>query len=229
MGDITTGRRPAMTHTILYARTSTIDQTIDHQKTQAEAAGFTISEVVEDAGISGVNTLFAHRPGGKLVLAKLRAGDTLVVRWIDRLGRNYHDVTETIRTLLGRGVIIRTIINSMTFDGSTTDPMQKAVRDALIGFMAAMAEAQAEATKIAQRAGIEHAKAKVGGEHGKYLGRKPSFTRDQLLMVRDMVDQGQGDSAIAKATKLTRPTVYRLRSDPAQAEATLAAWEARAR
>ena len=32
------------------------------------------------------------------------------------------------------------------------------VRDALIAFMAATAEAQAEATKAAQRAGIEHAK-----------------------------------------------------------------------
>jgi hypothetical protein len=26
----------------------------------------------------------------------LREGDTLVVRWIDRLGRNYQDVTDTI-------------------------------------------------------------------------------------------------------------------------------------
>jgi putative DNA-invertase from lambdoid prophage Rac len=32
--------------------------------------------------------------------------------------------------------------------------MQQAVRDALIGFMAATSQAQAEATKAAQRAGI---------------------------------------------------------------------------
>ena len=44
----------------------------------------------------------------------------------------------------------------MTFDGSTTDPMQCAVQDALIAFMAATAQAQAEATKSAQRAGIDH-------------------------------------------------------------------------
>jgi len=35
--------------------------------------------------------------------------------------------------------------------------MQQAVRDALIAFMAATLQAQAEATKAAQRAGIEHA------------------------------------------------------------------------
>ncbi len=40
-----------------------------------------------------------------------------------------------------RGVIIKTIINGFTFDGSTKDPIQKAVRDSLIAFMAATAQA----------------------------------------------------------------------------------------
>jgi hypothetical protein len=35
--------------------------------------------------------------------------------------------------------IIKTVINGMTFDGSTTDSMQQAVRDALIAVMAATA------------------------------------------------------------------------------------------
>ena len=52
-----------------------------------------------------------------------------------------------------RGVVIRTVINGFTFDAATKDPMQQAVRDALIAFMAAMSQAQAEATKAAQRAG----------------------------------------------------------------------------
>jgi DNA invertase Pin-like site-specific DNA recombinase len=47
-----------------------------------------------------------------------------------------------------------------------------AVRDALIGFMAAMAQAQAEATKAAQRAGIDHARAAAD----RHRGRKPSYT-----------------------------------------------------
>jgi DNA invertase Pin-like site-specific DNA recombinase len=79
----------------------------------------------------------------------LRDGDTLVVCWVDRLGRNYDDISETIREFMRRGVVIRTIINSMTFDGATKDPVQKAVRDALIAFMATTAQAQAEATKVA--------------------------------------------------------------------------------
>ena len=42
----------------------------------------------------------------------------------------------------------------MTFDKATTDPIQNAVRDALIAFVAATA--QAEASKEAQRPGIAH-------------------------------------------------------------------------
>jgi len=52
-----------------------------------------------------------------------RAGDTLVVRWVDRLGRNYADFTDVIREFIRRGVIIRTVINGMVFDGTTKDPM----------------------------------------------------------------------------------------------------------
>jgi hypothetical protein len=66
-------------------------------------------------------------------------GDVLVVRWVDRLGRNYDDVCATIRAFMERGVIIRMVINGLTFDGATTDPIAKAVRDALIGSMAATA------------------------------------------------------------------------------------------
>jgi DNA invertase Pin-like site-specific DNA recombinase len=210
--------------TILYGRTSTIEQTSEHQLSQARAAGFKIDRAVFDNGVSGVSTLLVERPEGKRLFDMLRAGDTLVVRWIDRLGRNYEDVTENIRRFMAMGVIIRTVINNMTFDGATNDPMQKAVRDALIAFMSAMAQSQAEVSKAAQQAGIEHAKAhgsKSGGV--AFMGRKPSYTREQLTMVETMLSAA-GISAIAKATGLTRQTIYRIKDDPAAAEAALTAW-----
>ncbi len=205
---------------ILYARVSTAEQTIQHQAAQARAAGFVIDDVVADHGVSGVSTMLAERPEGRRLFDLLRRGDTLVVRWVDRLGRNYSDVCDVIREFMRRGVVIRTVINNMTFDGATTDPMQQAVRDALIAFMAATAQAQAEATKAAQRAGIEHAK--INGERA-YLGRKPTYNRDQLARVRDMLGQ-QGVATIARQTGLSRQTVYRIEADPAGAEAALVTW-----
>jgi DNA invertase Pin-like site-specific DNA recombinase len=207
--------------TFLYARVSTAEQSIAHQQTQAEQAGYSFDEVIADHGVSGVAVLMKDRPHGRRLFDMLRAGDTLVVRWVDRLGRNYADVTDTIREFIRRGVVIKTIINGMTFDGSTRDPMQMAVRDALIAFMAATAQAQAEATKEAQRAGIADAKANEGGA---YKGRKPSFTRAQMETVVELNGKGVSPSEIARSAGVSRQTVYRIKDDPAAAERSLLAW-----
>jgi DNA invertase Pin-like site-specific DNA recombinase len=208
--------------TILYARVSTAEQTIEHQLAHAQSAGFIIDEVVSDNGVSGLSTRLVERPEGRRLFDKLRAGDVLVVRWVDRLGRNYEDVCDVIREFMRRGVVVRTAINNFTFDGATKDPMQQAVRDALIGFMAATAQAQAEATKAAQRAGIEHAKR---NDDRAYLGRKPSYTREQFELVLEMLGrQALGVAQIARDTTLTRQTIYRIKDNPAGSEAALTAW-----
>jgi putative DNA-invertase from lambdoid prophage Rac len=96
------------------------------------------------------------------------------------------------------------------------------VRDALIAFMAATAQAQAEASKAAQEAAIAHAK-----EHDEraYLGRKPSYTRQQYNHARALLSQESvGVTRVSKETGLSRQTVYRIQDDPAGAEAALAVW-----
>ena len=209
-----------MSTTILYARVSTTEQNLDHQRVQAEAAGFVIDEVVADYGVSGVSTTLRERSEGKRLFDKLRSGDVLVVRWIDRLGRNYADVTDTIRHFMRRGIVIKTVINRMTFDGATTDPMQEAVRDALIAFMAATAQAQAEATKEAQMAGISAAK----DNPVKYRGKKPSYDRLVLETVIRMLDAGDGASAIARQVGLSRQAVLRIKGDRQAAYEALERW-----
>src|SRR5690242_13383896 len=200
--------KPKTARTILYCRVSTADQTLDHQITQARSAGFFLDDVIADHGTSGIGTKLRERLQGRRLFDLLRSGDTLVVRWVDRLGRNYRDVTDTIREFMGRGVVIRTVINSMVFDGSTKQPMEQAVRDALIAFMAATAEAQSEATKEAQRAGILHAQANDDGT--KFRGRKPTFTMESFAAVQQLLAQGLGVAEIAKITGLRRQTIYRI-------------------
>ena len=178
--------------------------------------------MIADEGVSGLSVPLAERPQGKRLFDMLRSGDVLVVRWVDRLGRNYADVCDNIREFMRRGVVVKTVINAMVFDGATKDPMQQAVRDALIGFMAALSQAQAEATKEAQKAGIAHAKA---NEEDAYRGRKPSFTAQQLETVRDLLAKGTLVGKIATATDLSRQTVYRIKIDPAWADETLERWK----
>jgi putative DNA-invertase from lambdoid prophage Rac len=90
-----------------------------------------------------------------------------------------------------RGVIIKTVINGMTFDGSTTGPMQQA--PALIAFTAATAPAQAQATKSTQRTGIDHMRR---AQLSAYLGGKPSYDRatfDRIMLALACV-QSSGSS-----------------------------------
>ena len=208
--------------TILYARVSTAEQTLAHQRKQAEAAGFRFDTVVSDDGVSGYSVVLVDRPEGRRLFDILRRGDTLVVRWLNRLGRNYDDITANMRTFMAMGVIVRTVIGNMEFDGATSDPVKKAIRDATIAFLASSAQAEHEAMKDAQRAGIDHARET---DSDSYRGRKPEFTRSQFETVRDMLGKGETAAAVVKATGLSRQSVYRLRDDPVRAERILATWE----
>jgi DNA invertase Pin-like site-specific DNA recombinase len=210
-----------MSKTVLYVRTSTSEQTIEHQLSQAKQAGFTFDDVIEDEGVSGVSTPLAERKNGKRLFDLLRDGDTLVVRWVDRLGRNYDDIQKNIRLFLDRGVTIRTVINSMTFDAKPTDAMAKAIRDAMLSFMSAMAEAQALAMKEAQSAGIAHAKAT---KPDSYKGRKPSYTAAQVSLIIQRFKEGDGVNKIARDVGLSKFSVSRITRDPDKALESLSRW-----
>ena len=210
-----------MSKTVLYVRTSTSEQTIEHQLSQAKQAGFTFDDVIEDEGVSGVSTPLAERPNGKRLFDLLRDGDTLVVRWVDRLGRNYDDIQKNIRLFLDRGVTIRTVINSMTFDAKPPDAMAKAIRDAMLSFMSAMAEAQALAMKEAQSAGIAHAKAT---KPDSYKGRKPSYTAAQVSLIMQKFKEGDGVNKIARDVGLSKFSVSRITRDPDKALKSLSRW-----
>jgi putative DNA-invertase from lambdoid prophage Rac len=97
------------------------------------------------------------------------------------------------------------VINNFTFDGLQTDPIQKSIRDALLAFMSAIGQAQTEATKLAHQAGITRAQA----TERLYLGRKRSYSREQLARVLDLLATGS-DIAIAKQVGLDRLAVRRI-------------------
>ena len=214
-----------MTRTVLYARVSTTDQTIEHQQAQAEAAGFVLDEVIEDHGVSGVQTSLAERDNGKRLFDMLRDGDILVVRWVDRLGRNYDDIQKNIRLFLDRGVTIKTVINMMTFDAQPQDAMSKAIRDAMLSFMSAMAEAQAIGMKEAQTAGIAHAKANDNGpKPTKYRGRKPSYNWQQWYDVLAFREVGFGVNEVARRVGLNKFLVSRISNNQVKTFEALGMW-----
>ncbi|MFG6517833.1 hypothetical protein ACGYLX_10265 [Sulfitobacter sp. 1A13496] len=122
-----------------------------------------------------------------------------------------------------KGVIIRTVINNFTFDDATSSLVQKAFGDVLIAFVAATAQAQAEATKETQEAGIPPAKE----DKTKYRGKKPIFDYATLEKVQRLLEMGSKSiSSISRACSLSRQTVLRIRDDPGRAQKALNRWSA---
>tara|TARA_R110002096_G_scaffold188882_1_gene368913 strand:- start:2671 stop:3234 length:564 start_codon:yes stop_codon:yes gene_type:complete len=96
-----------------YARVSTDDQTLDLQRDALTAAG--CERIYEDKA-GGAK---ADRPGLKEALGQLRAGDTLVVWRLDRLGRSLKDLIVRAEELHEQGVGLRSLQESIDTDSSS--------------------------------------------------------------------------------------------------------------
>ena len=91
-----------MSQRLAYYRISTNGQSIEAQR--AELGG-NFDREFQDVGVSGA-VLARQRPGMAELLNYARAGDTVYVYAVDRLGRDSIDVQTTVRTLLDKGVLL---------------------------------------------------------------------------------------------------------------------------
>lgn len=78
-----------------YVRVSTKEQNEDRQMIAMRNFGIADNHITLDKQ-SGKDF---ERPGYRRLLQKLKAGDTLVIKSIDRLGRNYDEILEQWRLL----------------------------------------------------------------------------------------------------------------------------------
>lgn len=149
-----------MSKSVYYGRISTTDgQTSATQYAAAKDLGIGAKDTHVDEGVSGWHVPPSERPEWSKVENKLRRGDVLYVRWLDRISRNYEELHATMRRLMEEGVRVVCTLNGMAFDGAATDAIQKATRDAILAFMAAQGEADYLNRREMQRQGIEKAKA----------------------------------------------------------------------
>ena len=124
-----------MTATLGYARVSTNGQDLDAQLAALTAVGVEIDRVFTDKLSGSAKTA---RPGLAAMLDYARAGDTVVVTAIDRLGRSVAEVTRTITELGERGILLRALREGI----DTSTPTGRAVA----AIMATLAELSAAAT-----------------------------------------------------------------------------------
>jgi DNA invertase Pin-like site-specific DNA recombinase len=59
-----------------------------------------------------------NRPELQKLFEFIQSGDTLICKSIDRLARNTKDLLEVVDSLIGKGVIVKFLDNSMSFDNT---------------------------------------------------------------------------------------------------------------
>ena len=176
-----------------YARVSTSQQSLDVQLKALKEAGVRENRIFSDKA-TGSNL---NRSGLELLRLKVEEGDTILIKKLDRLGRNTEDMITLIKEFDAMGVSIRFLDDGISTEGT----MGKMV----VTILSAVADAERQRILERTNEGRLEAKAK-----GVRFGRKPSVDRKA---VRSLHAQGVGATEIANRLKIGRSTVYKVLTD----------------
>lgn len=194
-----------------YARVSTTDQNLDRQIEALEQAG---AEKIFQEKMSGKS--MTERLELQKALQFLREKDTLIVESLDRLGRNYDDIVQTVQNLDQKEVGL-IVLNLPILNQEMGDPnLQKLIRNMIVQLLSWTAQNEREEIKRKQRQGIEIAKRK-----GHYKGRPVKYSaeaknpRDRMIyhVIVNKLKQEEPIKKIAEETGVTRDTVYRIKNE----------------
>lgn len=139
------------------------------------------------------------RAGLSAALDYMRAGDTLIVWKLDRLGRSALQVLQVANDLHERGIGIRILTGKLA---GTYQPTGEG--KFFFTMMAAFAELERDMIHERTMAGLRAAKAQ-----GRIGGRPPAMDDDMAAVAQARRDRGESPTKIAKALGVSRASVYR--------------------
>jgi len=109
-----------------------------------------------------------ERPGYRRLLCKLKAGDTLAIKSIDRLGRNYDEILEQWRLLTKEKQVAIVVLDMPLLDTRQgRDLTGVLIADIVLQLLSYVAQTEREFNHQRQAEGIAAAKAR-----GVHFGRK---------------------------------------------------------
>lgn len=179
-----------------YARVSTHDQHLGLQEDALRQAG------CEKIVVDQVSGTVAERPGLKQVQELLRAGDTLIVWRLDRLGRSLKDLIEWVNRLEHSGVGLRSLQEAI----DTTSPSGKLT----FHLFGALAEFERNLIRERTQAGLAAARAR-----GRQGGRPKALDADKRQVAVELYRAKKLPvKKICEMMGISKPTLYAyLRSD----------------
>lgn len=186
-----------------YVRVSSKDQNISRQMDAMIQQGLAEQCIYIDK-ISGANF---DRPSYKMLTKKLKKGDVLVIKSIDRLGRNYDDIREQWRFLIKKkGVDIVVIDMPLLNTNVHKDLVGTFIADVVLQLLSFVAENERAEIKRRQAEGIAAAKAR-----GVKFGRPPKKRKEHLYeILKDRYLEGKITSTeAAKKLKVHQTTFSR--------------------
>ena len=153
-----------MTKMYGYIRVSTKEQNEERQIIAMREFGIEKSCMVIDKQ-SGKDF---NRPGYQRLMKKLKPEDTLVIKSIDRLGRNYEEILEQWRYITKEKQAHIVVLDMPLLDTRNgRDLMGTLISDIVLQLLSYVAQTEREFIKQRQREGIEAARA-----NGVHLGRR---------------------------------------------------------
>ncbi len=186
-----------------YARVSTSQQNEDRQIVELKPLVTTESHLMIEKQ-SGKDF---NRPIYKSLKNIMRAGDTLIVKSLDRLGRNYEQMKEEWKDLSDRGIRIK-VLDTPMLDTSKYDDelMGKFVSDVILNVLSFVAENEKKSIKQRQAEGISVAK-----EKGVKFGRPAKKYPDNFAEVYKEWKEGRITAVQAmNKTNLKKSTFYNM-------------------
>lgn len=152
-----------MSKTYGYARVSSKDQHEDRQILALNSFG------VDQIFVDQQSGNHFDRPQYKKILRKLKHSDVLVVKSIDRLGRNYAEILEQWRVITkDKGAAIVVLDTPLLDTRQRQDIIGTLIADLVLQIMSAFAQIERDFIRQRQAEGIAAAKAR-----GVKFGRQP--------------------------------------------------------
>lgn len=187
-----------------YVRVSSKDQNVDRQINEVLPLVSTESHIIVEHA-TGKNF---DRPKYKALKNIMDKNDTLIIKSLDRLGRNYTQIKEEWYDLQKKGVYIK-ILDMPLLDTSkyiNDNLMATFLNNIVLEVLSYVAENERKNIKQRQREGIEIAKSK-----GKHLGRPKAKFPDNWESIYYDYKNGKIKAVDAiKLTNLKKTTFYKL-------------------
>ena len=140
-----------------YVRVSTRNQNEDRQMIAMREYGVPEEHIIVEK-CSGKDF---NRPAYKKMLKKLSPGDTLVIKSLDRLGRNYEEIQEQWRLLRKQRCVSIVVLEMPMLNTQENEEMIfQVITDMMLQMLSYLAQSERENIRFRQREGIEAAKAR---------------------------------------------------------------------